>query len=416
MWRVSATGGTPRQRLGNDARLSNGLHPSFVSGRDVVLFTGRDEGPVGPQKLCVVDLPTGVVSALGIEGRAPQYVSSGHLVWTRDDGLWAARFDVETLRAIGDARLVVPLPAAATLAMPFDVSPGGTLVSVQPDEYDLVEISFDGARHVLPTGAGLLRFPRYSHDGRFIAYTRAIKDSEQIWIRDLVTGRENGLLNSPGQTEPVWTPDGAVIYTDLSSSRFRLRLGFPDRRSEPVTLLESDKWLFPFSVSSAGILLFATERQIRRLDLARPGSAEVWLDEPVWDATFSPDGRWVAYFDSRDFQVFVRSYRDPAKSWLASTDRGWHPTWSEDGRTLYFVKDGTLNAVPVRVVGDDLELGASHVVIAEAPDSWRRSYDPRPDGRAVVGTALREAPPKFNVVVNLGRELERGANRGAAAR
>jgi serine/threonine-protein kinase len=425
LWRVSASGSTPRQRLGDDPRLSNGLHPSFVPSQDAVLFTGRDEDALDRQKLCVVDLSTGTVSDLGIEGRAPQYVTSGHLVWARNDGLWAARFDVETLRAIDEARLVAPLAAAATLAMPFVVSPGGTLVSVEPDSYDLVEMSFDGGRRVLPTAGGLLRFPRYSHDGRFVAYARGVKDTDRIWIRELATGRENGLLNSPGQSEPVWTPDGAVVYTDLSSSSFRLRLAFPDRRSEPVTLLESDDWLVPFSVSARGVLLFSSKRQIWHLDLARSGSAEVWSNEPVWDATFSPDGRWVAYFDDRDFQVFVRSYRDPGKARLASTEGcanieskcgGWQPSWSKDGRTLYFANGDGLQAVPVRVVGDDLELGASHLIFPGFPTAWRRLYDPRPDGRAVVLTVGREAPTQFNVMINLGRELRQGDRRGAAGR
>jgi serine/threonine-protein kinase len=414
LWRVSATGSAARQRLGNDARLLNGLHPSFVPGRNAVLFSGADDDTVGRQELCLVDLSTGAVADLGIEGRAPQYVSSGHLVWARDDGLWAAPFDVEMLRPTGDARPLMPLPAAVTMAMPFVVSPGGTLVSVEPDSYELVEMSFDGDRRVLPVADGLLRFPRYSQDGRFLAYTRGNKDSDRVWIREVATGRENGLLINPGhQTTPVWTPDGAVVYADLSSSRFRLGLAFPDRRREPVTLIESDEWLVPFSVSSAGILLFRSESQISHLDLARPGSAEVWLDEPVLQAMFSPDGRWVAYFDVRDWQVFVRSYRDPAKSWLASTDGGWHPSWSPDGRTLYFVDGRGLNAVPVRAVGDDLELGTSHMVIGDFPGQWTPNYDPRPDGRAVIVTVRREAPPKFSVVVNLGRELKQGETRGA---
>jgi hypothetical protein len=392
--------------LGDDPRLSNGLYPSFVPGHDAVLFTAHDEAD-GPKKLCVVDLSTGVVSDLGVEGRAPQYVSSGHLVWTRDDGLWAARFDVESLRAIGEARLVAPQAAAATLAMPFDVSPGGTLVSVEPDSYDLVEFSFDGERHVLPTAAGLLRFPHYSHDGRFLAYARDIQDSVQIFVRELATGREGGLLNTVGQTNPVWTPEGAVVYNDISSSRFRLGLAFPDRRSEPVILQASDERLVPFSVSSRGILLYRRENQIWHLDLARPGSEAVWLNEPVWDAMFSPDGRWVAYYDLGESQVFVRDYHHPEKGRLASTGPGYHPSWSKDGRTLYFMLPGTLYSVPVRVVGDDLELGTSHTAIADFPQPYiARSYDLRPDGRAAIVTAPRNEPSKFNVVVNLGRQLK----------
>jgi hypothetical protein len=76
-----------------------------------------------------------------------------------------------------------------------------------------------------------------------------------------------------------------------------------------------------------------------------------------------------------------------------------------------------LYSVPVRVVGDDLELGTSHTAIADFPQPYlARSYDLRPDGRAAIVTAPRNEPSKFNVVVNLGRQLTQSDNRGAAGR
>ena len=77
-------------------------------------------------------------------------------------------------------------------------------------------------------------------------------------------------------------------------------------------ILEADEWLVPFSVSPSRILLVGTRDDIRRLDLAHPGSAEVWLNEPVYNPTFSPDGRWVAYTHARENQVFIRPYPGPA--------------------------------------------------------------------------------------------------------
>ncbi len=49
-----------------------------------------------------------------------------------------------------------------------------------------------------------------------------------------------------------------------------------DRHAEAQVIFEADEqWLAPFSASRTGILLIGTRDNIRRLDLAHPGSAEV---------------------------------------------------------------------------------------------------------------------------------------------
>jgi len=50
-------------------------------------------------------------------------------------------------------------------------------------------------------------------------------------------------------------------------------------------------------------------------------------------ATFSPDGRWIAYAsnESGRFEVDVRSYPERAGKWQASTTGGNYPRWSRDG-------------------------------------------------------------------------------------
>ncbi len=148
LWKVRASGGV-RERLGADPRLGTGMHPSFLPDRDAVLFNSRDDEESLTQWLRVVDLSTGAVTDLGVEGRTPQYLSSGHLVWARDDGLWAARFDPDRLRILGDARPVMETPSASPMAASFSISPDGTLVTLEPTWYDLVETGLDGTRRKL---------------------------------------------------------------------------------------------------------------------------------------------------------------------------------------------------------------------------------------------------------------------------
>lgn len=102
-------------------------------------------------------------------------------------------------------------------------------------------------------------------------------------------------------------------------------------------------------------------------------------------ATFSPDGKWVAYSsdESGRPQIFVRSFPDPSRAkHQVSNDAASYPRWRRDGRELFFVDH--LNRVSVAPV--DLRAGFS-------------------SGRP---TPLFEIPPTANVTggVSLGGVLD----------
>ena len=66
-------------------------------------------------------------------------------------------------------------------------------------------------------------------------------------------------------------------------------------------------------------------------------------------ATFSPDGRWVAYVsdESGRAEVYVRPFPGPGTRSQVSIDGGTAPVWSRDGRELFFAKGDTLFATAV---------------------------------------------------------------------
>jgi len=253
-----------------------------------------------------------------------------------------------------------------------------------------------------------------------VAYSRGGIGAGQIWIHEVATGRESPIDDSPNHhVFPVWTPDGRVVYFEVAGSRFSLRLADPERRRDPVTLLETDQSTIPATVSAGGILLYETgPTELWRIDLSRPGSAEPWLREPATNASFSPDGRWVAYDSNRSGarQVYVRRYPGPGGARPVSVGGGGQPAWRADGRKLYFVSARGLEEIDVDLADDDLRLGAARLVFGlEAP--WAeirdpaqrpygtRAYDPRPDGRAFIAAQRRGEPSRFDVVIGLGRDL-----------
>ena len=67
-------------------------------------------------------------------------------------------------------------------------------------------------------------------------------------------------------------------------------------------------------------------------------------------ARFSPDGRWLAYAsnESGRWDVFVRTADGSGPRVQVSTDGGSWPSWSVDGRTLYFSANGRAAAAAIQ--------------------------------------------------------------------
>jgi serine/threonine-protein kinase len=431
LWILIPSTGSKLERLGEDPALANGVHPSFVEGRDLVLFTGRNaDGVLRPS---VFDRASATVHDLGVEGSSPQYLSSGHLLWERARRVWAARFDLERLRLVGEPVPLIELGSTALTdfgstraAVPsFAVSANGTLVTPDLARLDLVEVGADGSRRRLAVPTGEVSDLRLSPDGRLLAYTRGELGSEQVWIHELATGRETALSEGRRVSAAVWTPDGALVFLDRSSSRFALRLAIPERGGEPLTLFESDQRLIPSTVSPGGVLLFTQgtlPTGVDRLDLARPQQAEVWSKEAYCShLTFSPDGRWVAYdrFSGESgTRVYVRSYQGPGTERPVSVDRGWAPEWARDGRTLYFKQSSGLMAVAANPQGDTLDLGPPRPAGSSIPDQVSTpdlDYAPLPDGRGFI--VVDEAEPRgFTVMTNVGRYLRERDRAASPAR
>jgi serine/threonine-protein kinase len=69
------------------------------------------------------------------------------------------------------------------------------------------------------------------------------------------------------------------------------------------------------------------------------------------NAKVSPDGRWLAYQsdDSGSPEVYVRPFPNVNDGgWQVSTGRGRVPTWSGNGRQLFYLAgDGAMVSAPI---------------------------------------------------------------------
>jgi len=131
---------------------------------------------------------------------------------------------------------------------------------------------------------------------------------------------------------------------------------------------------------------------------------------------FSPDGRWVAYQSNQlgRNEIYVRPFAWPLAAtastgtqWQVSTDGGIRPTWSRDGKELYFLDPaGRMMAAKMTIKGAAMEPGAPVALFASgiAGGGLERQqltqYDVAPDGRFIISRDIGSAAAPITLLMN----------------
>ncbi len=187
---------------------------------------------------------------------------------------------------------------------------------------------------------------------------------------------------------------------------------------EPERLAPSDREQSMASWSSQGVIAFLVPDD--------SGNRDIWVLPPDEDPTpfftsegeethetFSPDGKWLAY--SAPGGIYVRPYPGPEPATLIADD-GHNPTWSPDGRQIYYGRRGVLMAVDVSPGGDELQAGRAARLIDLSIGGFApaRRYDVFTDGSFVTAVVLdydrspleRLGATEFHVILNFFEELK----------
>jgi len=266
-------------------------------------------------QIALIDLDTGASQVLLDDGWDPRYVSSGHLVYARDDGIWAVGFDLEGGTIVGDPVRVVTDVLQRVAQAQFAVSDTGVMAYV-PDQTTAASEGLSwlanasaAAETLLSDVDGNVSNPRLSPNGRRVALRVNQGETSAVWLYDLA--RETLALFAEAADTPVWDRSGEQIYYAAAEGgeiyRRRLDLG-----AEPEVVMPGDGEVTLTDISpDGGFLLFNRSDNVYRLEL-RTGAVEPVLDRPYdeWGAVLSPDGNWIAYVAERADrnEVFVSAY------------------------------------------------------------------------------------------------------------
>jgi Tol biopolymer transport system component len=131
--------------------------------------------------------------------------------------------------------------------------------------------------------------------------------------------------------------------------------------------------------------------------------------------TLSPDGLWIAYTsrESGRNEVYIAPYPDPSGKLQVSTEGGRAPTWSPNGRRLYFLSGNRMMAAEIET-GPRPSIGAPELLfegdfLFYLFGSNPRLFDIAPDGKhfVMIRNERESEPTEFRVVQNWFKELER---------
>lgn len=372
--------------------------PQVLPGGRWVLFTVAPEEATWDEAwLEVVSLATGerkrVTAGNGAHGR---YVKSGHIVLVRAGRLHAVPFDLERMEARG-AEVALegvrydPQNGGAHLA----VSASGTLIyspgiPTSPDRY-LAWVDASGRLTRLVDTPRIFREPRLSPDGTRVAVGVGPAARAELWFLDTRsrTLSPGGFAHAPHR--PTWRPDGRAVTLSLNDAgRWRMVTVPGDGSGAAITLLESGHRLYPDAWSPDGrFLVFEEQRPETGWDLGvlevdssgrRAGEPRPLSDTRFNEsnASFSADGRWVAYeSDELDgiVEVYVRSFPGGEGKVRASTTGARWPRWGSRSDLYYWYSFvGGLQRIEGRVDG------GRFTVVGKGP-VWpaRGSTDPLAD-------------------------------------
>jgi serine/threonine-protein kinase len=221
-------------------------------------------------------------------------------------------------------------------------------------------------------------------------------------------GSSRSWLDAGGRLE-AWRPDGLEIAFAFSKAGpFNLFMRPADGHAGPAPLVTSPWNQVPTSWAPGARHLAFTEFQpmtgadIWVLDVATRTRRPVvrTLFDETW-ARFSPDGRWLAYMsnESGRWQISVSDVGGKSPRVRVSTTGGVWPSWSADGRAVYFSSGGHTMRAGVQVDGPRISVapptmvpGAEAVVLAGATATDRllvRQADEQPGGRRELRVVLQ---------------------------
>jgi dipeptidyl aminopeptidase/acylaminoacyl peptidase len=207
-----------------------------------------------------------------------------------------------------------------------------------------------------------------SPDGSRVAVAVADRTARtrNIWMYETGSGkREQFTSDTADENWLIFSPDGSrVVMNAFSSEQSGLFSSAASMATPRKLLLDAPTGAWPVSWAPDGSSILVVTNSpkmgndIWSLSLTgdptpkafqRTEASENW-------ATFSPDGRWVAFSSTAGSdvpEVYVARFPAPGQVWRISADGGTQARWRRDGKEIFYLSPNRDLMAAAITLGDD---------------------------------------------------------------
>lgn len=429
--RISSNGGdaVTVSTLDSAAGEISHRYPDVLPGSKAVLFTVKTNSitKFSDAKIAVKRLDAKEKKILIEGGSFARYITTGHILYGQGGSIYAVPFDPDRLELTGTPVKVLDggMFVESYGSMLMGVSRSGTIVYAPggpwPQDSNMIyEYDRKGNRHQLVETPGGYASVSVSPDRGRVAYFR-LAANDDIWIYDLRRHLSTRFTFAGGNNwYPLWSPDGKhIVYTAERGgppNLFRKPVdgtGQEERLASGSTVQIADGW------SPGGKFLAFHQANDK-------GNADIWILPMEGDrkprrfigtkfdetfASFSPDGRWLAYTsnESGQWEVYVTAFPSGEGKWQVSTGGGMFPKWTKVGSEIIYLDQINENIVSVPITySPELHPGKGNVLfqLSSQPEFVP---DVSPDGEhiAIAHRGKQARIMKLIVAVNWFEELKK---------
>lgn len=432
--KISADGGEATPVITPDtSKVVSQYFPQFLPGGRQFIYwlRGTDAAQTGIYAGSLDVAPDKQDGRLILPTAGRALFSNGYLLFAKENTLFAQKFDTGRLALEGDAIAVAELNSQRDS---ISVSRTGMLGTAGGglNRQVLTVVTSDGTvERTIGTPDAYVSM-NVAPDGRHVALIRSegATSNLHLWIMDLAHGVPIRFTNTgTANVQAVWSPDGReIVYSSAGVRDYKMHrkpvAGGAEQHLIPTAAgiqLVSD-WSRDGSAIAYTQIDPPRLMKVMKLSLT-PGATPVPLvPELGFHPMLSPDGKWVTYVgqetgsDEAYVQQVAGAFPNPAPRQRISHEGGAFPTWSEDGKKIFFNSpDSQLMVVDVTISGDRLE--ASHpkrLFALRATNSFNGGvfWWPMENGKKFL--VLRPAPVKerenrINIMLNWTEALKAAA-------
>ena len=366
---VSVLGGEPR-RLQPDFVVAH--HPVFTPDGKYVMFLGSRE--LGPPTfdwwLAPVDggpaINTEALQTMRTQGFTigpfPFVLAGSSVIFSVGRGdsinLWRAHLAPTTWKLTGP-------PEQLTFGTGQELQPsyarngrivfsgGGGNTDLWALPVNANEGSVTGELRQLTRDAAEDYYPEVSRDGTRVAFVSRRSGTDDVWLLDLVSGRQTALLVTPArEMYPKMSSDGSLIAYGSIDDNKRGVFIVPRNTGVSTKICDDCGLLRDFTADGTKLLVQAgPPPHVAALDAATRKVDVLLRHEkfPLYAPKLSPDERWVAFqaiSSPTSRTLYVAPFRPgeqvPESEWIRLTDGSAmdrSPAWAPGGSLVYFLSE-----------------------------------------------------------------------------